>query len=88
MRRALSTVTAALVAATALACRDTPTALGPPPMRPAYAIVDGARAVSNPHFFFLPPLAPTASYAGTFDATLSPTVVVCGLSAVLAIEVK
>jgi hypothetical protein len=29
------------------------------------------------HFFFLPPMAPTGVYAGTFDSGRSPTVTVC-----------
>lgn len=80
MRRFLSRVAAVSATTIAFACRDAPTAPDPGSASPAYAIHDGAHAGGNPHFFFLPPLAPATSYAGTFDATLSPTVEVCALT--------
>lgn len=52
---------------------DVPTAV---PTRPAHEILDGAHH-GNPHFFFLPPIAPNPTPAGAFDATQSPSVTVC-----------
>src|SRR5688572_5799682 len=44
---------------------------------PSFDISDGARG-GNPRFFFLPPMVKRpASFAGSFDATLAPEVVVC-----------
>ena len=40
---------------------------------PTFAISDGSTD-GNPHFFFLPPIAPELTYSGTFDASLSPVV--------------
>lgn len=41
---------------------------------PNFQVSDGSAfgANQNPHFFFLPPLVPSPSYSGTFDATLLP----------------
>lgn len=47
------------------------------------AIVDAASG-GNPHFFFLPPVARTAEYSGTFDGSLSASVRVSVDGAVLA----
>src|SRR5438445_12260004 len=50
---------------------------------PAYLISDGAHN-GNAHVFFLPPLAPDPGalfHAGAFNATLSPVVEVCILTA-------
>jgi len=39
-------------------------------------IVDGPHG-GNPHFAFLPPLAPTSTPAGPFDPTYDPVVIIC-----------
>jgi len=45
--------------------------------RPAFAISDGAHSNGNTHFFFLPPVVPEPSFAGTFDGWLAPVVDIC-----------
>jgi uncharacterized protein YjdB len=44
------------------------------------ALFSDAAHGGNPHFYLLPPLVKATTYAGTFDATLSPIVTVCQLS--------
>lgn len=56
---------------------DRPTA--PPEPRPLAAISDGAHAGTR-GFYFLPPLVPTPTFAGTFNASLAPSVEICKLS--------
>ncbi|HEV2670589.1 MAG TPA: hypothetical protein VGU74_05815 [Gemmatimonadales bacterium] len=46
------------------------------PLAPSVAVLDGFQA-SNPHFAFLPPLAPPPEITGVFDATAQPLVIVC-----------
>jgi hypothetical protein len=65
----------------ALACSDdtqptAPDAEGPP----AFEVSDAPHG-GNPHFYFLPPLAPAPTAEGTFDPTLAPTVRICALPA-------
>lgn len=76
----VATATAALMAALA-ACRDAPSApvsrSGPSPSEPGFDIGDAVFGHGNPHFFFLPPMVPAPTYAGTADGTLSPQVTVC-----------
>jgi Tol biopolymer transport system component len=52
---------------------------GPVRAAPAFAMSDGAHG-GNPHFFFLPSLAPAPSFTGTFDPAAAPTVVICALN--------
>ncbi|HEU0076122.1 MAG TPA: hypothetical protein VFQ76_00640 [Longimicrobiaceae bacterium] len=58
-------------------CRDK--SLPQPPRRSASAISDGAQPgpEHNPHFFFLPPLAPHPAARGTFNPRLRPWVSIC-----------
>ena len=79
MRRLLSFALVAVV----LSCKDrSPTApTFDAPNDVSAAIVDGAHA-GNPHFYFLPPLAPLPPFSGTFDGSLLSTlrVEVCALT--------
>jgi hypothetical protein len=78
--RPITLLLAAAFAAATFACRDTPTAptAGPdPPNQAAYAVSDGAHGGANLHFFFLPPVVPEPTFAGTFDPTLAPDVEIC-----------
>jgi hypothetical protein len=43
---------------------------------PGTSISDGAHG-GNPRFYWLPPLAASRTYSGTFDGTLDPIVVAC-----------
>ena len=62
-------------------CRESDApAIAPRQDTPRSEFVDGAHNNGNPHFFFLPPLVASPGATGTFDATQSPTVVVCQLS--------
>ena len=76
-----------LVAVTLLAplmlasCKDmqSPTVADPlfrPARPPAGSILDGAHG-GNPHFFFLPPLGPKATFSAVFDGSLDPVVEIC-----------
>jgi hypothetical protein len=44
------------------------------------AISDGAHDGSVPGFYFLPPMAPSPTFSGTFDAALQPRVEICQLA--------
>ena len=41
------------------------------------AYFDGATGGGNPHFYFLPPLAPEHPFSGTFNSSLEPSVDIC-----------
>ena len=58
-----------------VACQDSqiPVDLG----QPNFAVSDGANG-GNEHFFFLPPIVPTPTTAGVFNANLRPRVNVWG----------
>ena len=56
------------------ACNESPTPTG---LSPDMAISDGAHSGGNANFFFLPPMVPNPSPAGTFDGSLQPEVQVC-----------
>lgn len=72
MRRLSSVLLATLIV---LGCEPRVTTPGETPaIQPA--ISDGAH-LGNQHFYFLPPLLPTPTYAGTFDAAVAPTVSIC-----------
>jgi hypothetical protein len=47
------------------------------PTRPVASISDATQGGGNAHFYWLPPVAPTGTYAGTFDAGLQPTIKIC-----------
>jgi Tol biopolymer transport system component len=64
-----------------LACQDNDQT-APRPRAPETArsqIYDGAHG-GTPHFYFLPPMVPQPHSAGTFDASLTPSVEICALS--------
>jgi len=44
---------------------------------PRAAKLDGANG-GNPHFYFLPPVAPNPTYTGVFNPNLVPTLEICG----------
>jgi hypothetical protein len=44
------------------------------------ALSDGANSGPVPGFYFLPPMVPSPSYSGTFDAALQPRVEICQLA--------
>ena len=76
------------VAATCLlalaACADGPTNPSPSPRigaKPAASISDATQGNGNSHFYWLPPIAPATTYAGTFDPGLSPEIRICRLAA-------
>lgn len=62
------------------ACQDSSDVTSPEPTAPSpqFLINDAAHG-GNPHFYFLPPLAPTPHPTGTFDPHLTPVVRVCPL---------
>jgi hypothetical protein len=73
----------ALSAVLALAgCQADDRPTGPPGPRPLAAISDGAHGGTR-GFFFLPPLVPTPTFTGTFNASLAPSVEICELTASL-----
>ncbi len=59
-----------------LGCRDQSRVTSPHPPTIAAALVDGAHG-GNPHFFFLPPIAPTPTPNGPFNPRLVPVVEIC-----------
>lgn len=48
--------------------------------RPRAAISDAAQGNGDPHFYWLPPIAPSRTYGGTFDPGLEPQVRICRLA--------
>lgn len=50
------------------------------PDEAASALSDGANSGLVPGFYFLPPMVPSPSYSGTFDAALQPRVEICQLA--------
>jgi hypothetical protein len=47
------------------------------PSRPLASISDATQGGGNAHFYWLPPVAPAGTYAGTFDPGLQPTILIC-----------
>ena len=45
--------------------------------RPVAAIADAAQGNGDPHFYWLPPIAPATTYSGTFDPGLQPQIRIC-----------
>ncbi len=83
-RLTLVPAVASLLALTACSAPDSPTAPSPSlliPIRPSTAISDGAQGNGNAHFYWLPPIAPAATYAGTFDPGLQPEIRICRVAA-------
>ena len=83
-RFALIPALASLTALAACSAPDEPTApsatsLTPP--TPSAAISDGSQGNGDAHFFWLPPIAPSRTYPGTFDPGLQPEIRICRLAA-------
>jgi hypothetical protein len=73
--------TGAVAVVLAAACSEPTAPARAPEQGPATTISDAAHAGGPSHFYFLPPMVKApASFSGTFDATLSPSVEVCALS--------
>ena len=69
------------------ACSDEPTAASSPSttaltsLGPLAAISDAAHdTTADRHFYWLPPIAPSTTYGGTFDPGLQPEIRICGVS--------
>ena len=83
-RLALVPALASLTALAACSAPDEPTApLATPltPLEPSAAISDATQGNGDPHFFWLPPVAPSRTYPGTFDPGLQPQIRICRVSA-------
>ena len=59
-----------------LGCHDQSPVTSPQPPKTAAALLDGGHG-GNPHFFFLPPIAPTPTPNGPFNPRLVPVVEIC-----------
>lgn len=70
----------ALLLAFAACTADVTSPVNPDPAGPSQTISDAAHAGAVPGFYFLPPMVPNPSYAGTFDGTLQPRVEICELT--------
>ena len=79
-RLTLGSAFTCFLAATACSTSDTPTS---PliPLKAAASISDAAQGNGNEHFYWLPPVAPAATYAGTFDPGLQPEIRICRVAA-------
>ena len=76
MRRLLACAVSAIAIA---GCDRSADPLGPEASlaERSVSISDARHPSGNPHFYFLPPLAPALTYGGTFDPTLAPVVIIC-----------
>ena len=84
LRLALVPALASLTALTACSAPDEPTAPSSPSLialEPAAVISDATQGNGNPHFYWLPPIAPTTTYGGTFDPGLQPQIRICRIAA-------
>jgi hypothetical protein len=79
MFRLKSAAAAALLLGLGACTGDSASPLAPEG-RPQTTISDAAHAGAVPGFYFLPPMAPSPSYSGTFDGGLQPRVEICELS--------
>lgn len=74
-----------LLAAAVVSCGDGTALISPGDLTPtAAAAAAGVQQVApayDPHFAFLPPMVPSATYGGTFDPALSPVVSICEVAA-------
>ena len=86
----LGTVATVLASLTTLACAvtDRPVAPAADASIPAAIVTGGANAqisdtatTGEPHFYWLPPIAPARTYPGTFDNNVSPELRLCRLTA-------
>ena len=84
-RLALVPALASLTVLVACSAPDAPTepssATPLTPLKPSAAISDGAQGNGDPHFFWLPPIAPSRTYPGTFDPGLQPQIRICRVAA-------
>jgi len=83
-RLALVPALASLTALAGCSAPDTPTAppaTAPVSLAPSAAISDGTQGNGDPHFFWLPPIAPSRTYPGTFDPGLQPQIRICRVAA-------
>jgi hypothetical protein len=82
-RVALASALVSLTTLAACSAPDAPTAPSSTPLtvRPVAAISDAAQGNGDSHFYWLPPIAPTTTYLGTFDPALQPQVRICRISA-------
>src|SRR6185436_18780640 len=83
-RLTLVPAVACVLAITACSSPDSPTAPSTSlliPNKPSAAISDGTQGNGNSHFYWLPPIAPSGTYAGTFDPGLQPEIRICRLAA-------
>src|SRR6185295_8192153 len=79
-RLTLAPAVACVLALTACSASDSPTAPSASPLIPIKALAaisDGAQGNGDSHFYWLPPVAPAATYAGTFDPGLQPEIRIC-----------
>ena len=87
LRLALAPVLASLTALAACSAPDEPTGPSSPSttaltaIKPVTAISDATQGNGNPHFYWLPPIAPTTTYGGTFDPALQPEIRLCRVAA-------
>lgn len=65
------------------ACSDGPTIPSTSPRigKASASISDATQGGGNSHFYWLPPIAPSVTYAGTFDPGLSPEIRICRVAA-------
>ena len=82
LRLALAPSLFALVVVSACSAPDE--AIGPSPLvaiKPLATISDAMQGNGDAHFYWLPPIAPTAAYGGTFDPGLQPQIRICRIAA-------
>jgi hypothetical protein len=83
-RPAFGLLLASLTALVACSSPDEPTAPSPTPLsavKPLAAISDATQGNGDPHFYWLPPVAPSPAYTGTFDPGLQPQIRLCRVAA-------
>jgi hypothetical protein len=84
VRLALVPALASLTVLAACSAPDQPTAPSATlltPITPAATISDATQGNGDPHFFWLPPIAPSRTYPGTFDPGLQPQIRLCRVAA-------
>jgi hypothetical protein len=84
VRLALVPALASLTVLAACSAPDQPTAPSATlvtPIAPAATISDATQGNGDPHFFWLPPIAPSRTYPGTFDPGLQPQIRLCRVAA-------
>lgn len=79
-RFTLAPALSCLLALAACSTSDGPTTPSASPLKPIKAVAsisDAMQGAGNSHFYWLPPIAPTGTYAGTFDPGLQPEIRIC-----------